>query len=81
MSATSNKWQLTKREYEVMQLLAHEGKSVKGAAEVLFISPNTVSTYFSRVKEKMKVSTRHAACMLFLRDMLKADIEYESWGK
>lgn len=47
---------LSDREYEVMLLLA-TGKSVSQIASVLSISPNTVSTYKSRVMEKMNFNS------------------------
>lgn len=47
---------LSNREFEVMRLIA-EGKSVSEIAEILFISVNTVTSYRSRIMEKMKMKT------------------------
>ncbi len=47
---------LSDREFEVMKLIA-AGKSISEIAETLSISINTVSTYRSRVLEKMKLQT------------------------
>ena len=47
---------LSNREFEVMRLIA-EGKSVSEIAEMLFISVNTVTSYRSRIMEKMKMKT------------------------
>ena len=45
---------LSDREYDIMCMLA-SGKKVKDIAEELSISPKTVSTYRTRVLEKMKL--------------------------
>lgn len=45
---------LSDREYEVMCLIA-SGKTVKEIAEQLFLSGKTISTYRSRILEKMKM--------------------------
>jgi DNA-binding NarL/FixJ family response regulator len=45
---------LSDREYEVMCLIA-SGKTVKEIAEELFLSGKTISTYRSRILEKMKM--------------------------
>jgi two-component system, NarL family, invasion response regulator UvrY len=47
---------LSDREFEVMKLLA-SGKSVLGVAEQLFLSSSTISTYRSRILEKMNLET------------------------
>ena len=47
---------LSDREYQVFSLLAL-GKSVKGIASELALSPKTVSTYRARVLEKMKLGS------------------------
>ena len=47
---------LSDREYEVMCLIA-SGKKVKQIAQELLLSPKTVSTYRSRVLEKMKMNS------------------------
>jgi two-component system invasion response regulator UvrY len=43
---------LSDREYEVMSLLV-KGKKTREIADELFLSPNTVNTYRSRILEKM----------------------------
>lgn len=45
---------LSNREYQVMCMIA-SGKTVKNIAEELFLSNKTISTYRSRVLEKMKM--------------------------
>jgi len=47
---------LSTREFEVMRLIA-EGKAVRDIADLLSISANTVSSYRSRILEKMKMKT------------------------
>jgi DNA-binding NarL/FixJ family response regulator len=45
---------LSNREFEVMCLIG-KGKSLKEIGEILFISEKTVSTYRSRVLEKLRL--------------------------
>ena len=47
---------LSDREFQILRLIAG-GKSLKGIADELCISEKTVSTYRSRILEKMKLST------------------------
>ena len=47
---------LSDREFQILCLIAG-GKSLKGIADELCISEKTVSTYRSRIMEKMKMST------------------------
>jgi len=47
---------LSDREYQVMIMFA-EGKRLKGIAEELFLSEKTVSTYRSRILEKMNLTS------------------------
>jgi len=47
---------LSDREYEVMRMIA-SGKRVKEIAEELFLSIKTISTYRSRILEKMKMKS------------------------
>jgi DNA-binding NarL/FixJ family response regulator len=47
---------LSDREFQILRMIA-EGKSLKGIADELCISEKTVSTYRSRILEKMKMST------------------------
>jgi len=46
---------LSDREFQILCLIV-EGKSLKGIANELCISEKTVSTYRSRIMEKMKMS-------------------------
>ena len=46
---------LSDREYQVMCMIA-SGKTVKEIAEELFLSVKTISTYRSRILEKMKMN-------------------------
>lgn len=48
--------QLSDREFEVLRLIA-AGKTVKEIASELSLSGNTISTYRTRILEKMKMST------------------------
>jgi two-component system, NarL family, invasion response regulator UvrY len=47
---------LSDREFEVFRLIA-SGKTVKQIADALFLSVKTISTYRSRILEKMKLQT------------------------
>ncbi len=47
---------LSDREYQVLRMIA-EGKTVKHIAEELSLSMKTVSTYRTRIMEKMKMTT------------------------
>ena len=47
---------LSDREYEVMGMIA-SGKTVKESAEELYLSIKTISTYRSRILEKMKMKS------------------------
>jgi two-component system invasion response regulator UvrY len=47
---------LSDREYQVLRMIA-EGKTVKHIAEELSLSIKTVSTYRTRIMEKMKMTT------------------------
>jgi len=58
--AEANKLGLSKRELEVLQLMAG-GLSNKQISESLFVSPNTIKTHCSKVFEKLDVQRRTAA--------------------
>ena len=60
-----NKFNLTEREIQVMELLV-EGKENKEIAEILFISPNTVKRHIKSVFSKMDVHSRAAAVAAYL---------------
>ena len=51
---------ISKREYEVLELLAH-GHSNREIAEALIVSPNTVKSHLGRLYEKLEVSRRTQA--------------------
>lgn len=57
---------LTKRETEVLSLVA-QGHTSQEAAELLFLSPRTVSFHLSQVYEKLGVSNRVQAFRLATR--------------
>jgi two-component system, NarL family, invasion response regulator UvrY len=48
---------LSDREFQVMKMIA-AGKTIKEISEELFLSPKTVSTYRTRIYEKMKFSSK-----------------------
>jgi DNA-binding NarL/FixJ family response regulator len=50
---------LSDREYRVMWLLAN-GESIRGIAQQLAVSPNTVSTYRIRIFRKLKIASNAA---------------------
>ena len=60
-----NKYHLTDREKQVMELLVH-GKENKEIAELLVISPNTVKRHIKAVFAKMEVHSRAAAVAAYL---------------
>jgi len=47
---------LSNREYKVMIMIA-SGKSIKGIAEEIYLSPSTVSTYRERILKKLNLKT------------------------
>lgn len=47
---------LSDREFQVMCMIA-KGRTIKNIAEELYLSPKTVSTYRSRILEKMKMKS------------------------
>ncbi|MBI1823832.1 MAG: response regulator transcription factor [Nitrospirae bacterium] len=60
---------LSDREYQVMCLIA-EGKSIKQIAEQMVLSIKTVSTYRSRILEKMKMKTNADLIQYGIRNKL-----------
>ena len=56
---------LTKRELEVLELLA-KGLAYKKIAESLFISPSTVHGHLHAIYKKLSVGTRTEAVVKFL---------------
>jgi two-component system, NarL family, invasion response regulator UvrY len=61
--------QLSSREFQVMILLA-KGKSVTEIANSLFISDKTVSTYKTRIMEKMDMKTNADLTMYAMKNKL-----------
>ena len=55
---------LSKREKEVLTLLAKRGTTNKEIAETLYITENTVKAHLSSILEKMKVHNRQQAAIL-----------------
>jgi DNA-binding NarL/FixJ family response regulator len=55
---------LSKRELEVLNLLAKQKMSNKEIAQALFITENTVKSHLGSILEKMKVKTREQAASL-----------------
>ena len=55
---------LSKREKEVLYLLAQKGTTNKGIAEALYITENTVKAHLSNILEKMQVRNRQQAAIL-----------------
>jgi RNA polymerase sigma factor (sigma-70 family) len=55
---------LSKREKEVLTLLAKKGTTNKEIAEALFITENTVKAHLSSILEKLQVNNRQQAAIL-----------------
>jgi DNA-binding NarL/FixJ family response regulator len=60
---------LSNREFQILCLIA-EGKTPKGIADELCISEKTVSTYRSRILEKMEISTNSGLTRYALENKL-----------
>lgn len=65
---------LSKREEEVLTLLAQKGISNKGIAEALHITENTVKAHLSSILEKMHVHNRQQAAILARERGIVADL-------
>jgi two-component system, NarL family, invasion response regulator UvrY len=48
--------QLSDREFEVLRMIV-EGKSISEIGDILSLNVNTISTYRSRIMEKMNIRT------------------------
>jgi two-component system, NarL family, nitrate/nitrite response regulator NarL len=59
---------LTKREVEVLELLA-EGLSYKMVADKLFLSFNTVNTHIKHIYEKLHVSSLGEAIAFYYKNL------------
>jgi len=57
---------LSQREFEVFRLLA-EGKTVNNIAEILSLSPKTVGTHHTNIKQKLDVSNSAELARLAIR--------------
>jgi non-specific serine/threonine protein kinase len=68
-SATTDQYDLTKRELEVLRLLV-EGKSDREIAAALFISPHTVMRHVAGILGKLDVASRTAAATWAVRNGL-----------
>ena len=68
-SATMLGKDLSKRENDVLELLAH-GKTNAEIAEVLFLSEGTVRNYISAILEKLDVNDRTQAAVIAIRSGL-----------
>jgi DNA-binding NarL/FixJ family response regulator len=62
----ARRWQLTSREWEVLDLLAY-GQSTAEIADRLVISPSAVRVHISSIVRKLKVPSRAAAVELLRR--------------
>ncbi|PCJ31062.1 MAG: DNA-binding response regulator [Gammaproteobacteria bacterium] len=60
---------LSQREFEVFRLLA-EGKTVNNIAEILSLSPKTVGTHHTSIKQKLDVSNSAELARLAIRSGL-----------
>jgi two-component system invasion response regulator UvrY len=60
---------LSNREYEVMIQIA-KGKSLKEIGEILFLSEKTISTYRTRIMEKMNMKSNAELVKYALQNML-----------
>ncbi len=60
---------LSQREFEVFRLLA-EGKTVNEIAEILSLSPKTVGTHHTNIKQKLNVSNSAELARLAIRSGL-----------
>jgi two-component system invasion response regulator UvrY len=60
---------LSQREFEIFRLLA-EGKTVNDIAEILSLSPKTVGTHHTSIKQKLEVSNSAELARLAIRSGL-----------
>ena len=60
---------LSRREFEIFRLLA-EGKTVNNIAEILSLSPKTVGTHHTNIKQKLDVSNSAEIARLAIRSGL-----------
>ena len=60
---------LSQREFEIFRLLA-EGKTVNDIADILSLSPKTVGTHHTSIKQKLGVSNSAELARLAIRSGL-----------
>jgi DNA-binding NarL/FixJ family response regulator len=73
-SAVSNKFQLTKREAQILKLIA-TGKDNRGIGNALSIKESTVANHVYNLLDKMHVKNRTEAAVIALRDGLAGEQE------
>jgi DNA-binding NarL/FixJ family response regulator len=66
----NKKNKLTRREYEVLELIA-DGKNNKEIAKDLFISENTVKNHVSNIFKKLEVNDRTQAAIYAYKNNIK----------
>jgi DNA-binding NarL/FixJ family response regulator len=71
--ATSARWRLTSREWEVLELLAQE-RSTGDIADLLVISASAVRVHIAAIVRKLQVANRAAAVELFRRDSQAGEV-------
>lgn len=65
-TASRDSWNLTNREREIMKLLA-AGRNNTAIAKELFISPSTLKNHITRIFDKLGVTSRSEAIVLWLK--------------
>lgn len=64
--ASRDSWNMTNREHEIMELLA-DGRNNTAIAKELFISPSTLKNHITRIFDKLGVTSRSEAIVLWLK--------------
>lgn len=64
--ASRDSWNMTNREHEIMELLA-DGRNNTAIAKALFISPSTLKNHITRIFDKLGVTSRSEAIVLWLK--------------
>lgn len=68
---------LSKREKEVLALIAKKGTTNKEIAELLFITENTVKAHLGSILEKMQVRNRQQAAIIARQHGILTEPDYE----
>jgi DNA-binding CsgD family transcriptional regulator len=68
-SFTSQKYDLTNREREVLSLLI-EGRTKKDISKILFVSHNTIGTHINHIYQKLNVTNRGSVVAKALKEKL-----------